>query len=246
VLFGHPTYDPRTIPGKVAVAVVLFVVAIALAYALFRLVRTRARDVRLRSPLTLMIALAVVTPIGVGLLSVQPDRSFLLPRNMAASLLFAEIVVAWLLISLGRRAGPVAAIAVLVGVAVGSVKSLDLSNRKTQFRAAAHYIDARSRPGDPVIQASFIPLQGAQASVLRLNFDQPHPLTFVTGPTSPAWVAGRRTGRVFYVVAVSSRFPASAHPPKRAGPGNAFSLVNVRRYPGFLPIVVGEYKTAGS
>lgn len=244
VFFGHPLFDPRTIPGKVAVAVVLAVVGIAAAYALFRVARSRGRDVRLGSPLALVILLAVITPIGVGLASVRPDRSFLLPRNMAASLLFGEIVVGWLLVSLGRRVGPLAALAVLavlVGVGVGTVMSLDLTYRKTQYRAAARYIDARSRPGDPVVQASFFPIGGDQADVLRLNFDQPHLLTFQTAPSSPAWAAGRRTGRVFYVVALPLVYAATGHLPERTGPGDAFRLVNHRRYPGFLPILVGEY-----
>jgi 4-amino-4-deoxy-L-arabinose transferase-like glycosyltransferase len=246
VFFGHPTFSPRTIPGTLAIVVVLVLVCGAAAYALVRAARSRGRDVRLGSPLALVILLAVITPLGVALASVRPDRSFLLPRNMAASLLFGEIVVAWLLTSLGRRAGVIAAVIALAAVGVGTARSLEKQNRKIPYRDAAHFIEERAQPGDPILQHSIIDLQGAQADVLRLNLEQPHPIVMQGGDEAPAWAAARRGARVFVVQALPGYFKQAEHLAPRMGPGKAFVRVDEQRYLGVEDILVGEYRNRGS
>ena len=244
VVLGNPGVAPHDIPGTAPAVIAVIVIAAALVLALVRAVQARGRDIRLGSPLTLTVLVAVISPIGVALASVRPDRSFLLPRNMAASLLALEVVVAWLLLSAGRRIGVAAAVVVLAVTGVGAARSLERPYRKAQYRAAAQYVEAHGKPSDPVLEHFVFAPQGAQAQILRLNFSTPRTIVPPHGDEAPAWAAGRRGASVFVVAQLPGSFAAVKHLPPRAGPGNAFSLVGEQRYDGVVDLLVGEYRAA--
>ncbi|HZC15102.1 MAG TPA: glycosyltransferase family 39 protein, partial [Thermoleophilaceae bacterium] len=103
VLIGHPFVRLRDLPGTLAAAVGIGVIVLASLAALVRAWRRRREGLRLSSPITLMTLLAVATPVGIGLLSLPPDFSFMLPRNLSPSLPAAALVVAWLIVSLRGR-----------------------------------------------------------------------------------------------------------------------------------------------
>jgi hypothetical protein len=191
----------------------------------------------------LVIALAAATPIGIGLLSLPPDHSFLLPRNMSASLPALAVLVGWLLTAL-RRPLAVAALALFLGALVcGTAAALDPDNRRAPYRAAAHWVDDRARAGDPVIQHFFLFDAGALGDVLRVNFARPHPLVRGGGPgEAAAWARGRRTGRVFVVLPLPRAFASVEPLDRRSGPGDGFDLVAERRFAGLDDILVGEYR----
>ena len=244
VVLGNPGIAPRDIPGTIPAIIALAVIAAALVAALVRVWQARGRDIRLSSPLTLAVLVAVISPIGVALASVRPDRSFLLPRNMSASLLALEIVVAWLLLSAGRRIGVAAAVVVLVVMGIGAGRSMERPFRKAQYRAAAQYIEADGKPGDPVLERFVYAPQGAQAQVLRLNFSSPRLIVAPQADESQAWAAGRRGAGVWFVEQLPGIFAKVKHLPPRAGPGNAFTLVREHRYEGVIDLLVGEYRAA--
>src|SRR5207237_4108149 len=86
-LVGHPFVRLEDTPGIACVAVVLGVLALALAAAVSRAVRTRGREIRVSSPVTLIALLTVATPLRIGLLSFRPHMSFMLTRNLSPSLI---------------------------------------------------------------------------------------------------------------------------------------------------------------
>jgi hypothetical protein len=191
----------------------------------------------------LIVLLAVATPLGIAALSLRPHVSFILPRNMIASLPALALLAGWLLVSLRRRAAIATVALVLVALAVGAVRALDHANRRSQYRAAAQLIDARARPGDPVIQHFFVTGTKAQQRVLAINFSRPHPLYRGEGPSEDAaWERGRRAGRVFVVIPLPGYFKSVKHLDRFMGPGDAFVLKDEHRYPGIEDLLVGEYE----
>lgn len=246
LLFGHPGSDLGALPGHAAIVVALCAIGASLAVAAVRAFRRRRAggppSLRLSSPVALLVLLALASAIGIGLLTLRPHMSWLLPRNLSPSLVPASVVVAALLVSLGRRASLPAVAAVLVVLVIGAVDSVDRENRRPDYRAAAHFIDARARPGEPVIQVSFLPPTGAPDDVLLVNFAHTHPLfRGAIGLDSPVWKLGERSGRLFLVLPLPGPLKSSKHPPPREGPGLRFRLVDERRYPGFQDLLVGEY-----
>jgi hypothetical protein len=239
---GNPGVVAHDIPGTVPTIILLAVLAAALVAAVAR--AWQHRDVSLRSPLALTILVAVISPLGVALASVRPDRSFLLPRNMAASFIAVEVVIAWLLVSAGRRVGIAAAVVALAAVGVGTAKSFDHKYRKAQYRAAVQWLEARAHPGDPVLEHFVVNLEGAQAQVLRLNYTRPHPTVPPAGKEAAAWAAARRGARVFIVQQLPGYFQSVKHLPPQAGPGKKFDLVDEQRFEGVVDLIVGEYRAA--
>jgi hypothetical protein len=212
----------------------LIVLAAALVAAGVRAWRRDAPGART----VLVILLAVATPLGIAALSLPGDRSFLLPRNLIASLPALAVLIGWLLVALRSRLAVAATAAFLLVLAVGAAQALDSGHRRSPYRDAAHVVDARARPGDPVIQRYFLPLEGSLATGLRVNFARPHPLHFAGGESeAAAWERGRRTGRVYMVVPLPRVFKGVRHAERLAGAEQEFE----RRHTGLEDILVAEY-----
>jgi Dolichyl-phosphate-mannose-protein mannosyltransferase len=241
LLFGQPFVGFGAVPGWPALLLATAVLAIALAAAAFRTfrgARPTARGV-------LVVLLAAATPVGIFLLSVPPEQSFLLPRNLIASLPAIAVVAGWALTALGRRAALAAVALLVLALAAGSAQALEHANRRSPYRDVARYIDERARPGDPVIQHYFLFNSGSLADVLKINFDRSHPHYEGGGATEEAaWEQARETGRAFVVLPLPGYFKEVEHMDERAGPGGDFELVAEQRYSGLEDILVGEYRPA--
>jgi hypothetical protein len=245
VQVGHPFIGLKDLPGRAVATLAVGVIVLAAAAAVVRLWRRGRGALRLSSPVVLIGLLAVATPAGVALISVRPGMSFMLARNLSPSLVAIALLVAWLLVSLHRRAAIPAVAVVLAALTIGAVQTLDRDNRRPAYRDVAHFIDARARPGDPVIQHFFVDPGKALGRILAVNFDRPHPL-FPTGMSeAPAWKRGRRGAHVFVVLELPGFFRESRHLPRLAGPGNSFIRVAERRYPGIARVLVAEYELRG-
>jgi uncharacterized membrane protein len=235
---GQPFVSLRAVPGRIPEIVIGLTVAAALAMAavrLFRGARPSARGV-------LVILLAVATPLGIAALSLRPDASWMLPRNLIASLPAVTVVIGWLLVSLPRRPAIAAVAVVLLSLAVGTVRALDHSNRRTQYRAAAQVIDERAKPGDPIIQHYFFSGQGALGRVLAINLDRPRPVFLAeSGEEDAGWERARDTGRAFVVLPMPGDFKKREHLDRFDGPGDSFELRFERRFAGLEDVLVGEY-----
>jgi hypothetical protein len=200
------------------------------------------RRARPPSGAVLVILLALATPVGIGLLSALPDRSFLLPRNLIASTPAIALLFGWLVTAPGRRALAIVTTAVLLlGLGVGAARALDHANRRSAYRDAAAFVDQRARPGDPVLEVFFLG-GGALDHVLSLNFAEPHRVYRSGGATeAAAWAAGRRTGHVYEVLPLPGYFKRVQHLPRFNGPGKSFRLVAERRWVGIEDMLAGEY-----
>ena len=244
-LFGTPFVALKDLPGTPAVVAGLSTLGILAILAVIRAWRMPARRPRLSSPLTLIVLLAIATPIGIALVSLRPHMSFMLARNLIPSLVPAAIVIGWLVASAGRRVAVVAAAVLLVVLVTGAVRSLQPANRRTPYRDIAHFIDARSRPGDPIIQGFFLPTPGPLKTVVLINLSHPHPIFQTPAGQATAWNLGRHGADVFQTIDLPGVFKSVRHLPRLAGPGKEFRLVAEHHYVGIDDALVGEYRFAG-
>lgn len=237
VTFGEPFVSLRAVPGRAALVLGLVALGAGLVAAV-----VRGRHERPSSGAMLVILLALATPVGIGLMSSLPDRSFLLPRNLIASTPAIALLFGWLVTSFRRRALVIAATTALVlALGVGAVRALDRANRRSAYRDAAAFIDERARAGDPVLEVFFL-RGGALDHVLSINFGEPHRI-YPSGGASEAqaWAAGRRAGRVYEVLPLPGYFKDVRHLPRFNGPDKSFRLVAERRWEGIEDVLAGEY-----
>jgi uncharacterized membrane protein len=244
LLFGHPFVPLTHLPGTLATVVGLAVILAAIAAAAGRAWRAHERP-RLSSPVTLVALLAVATPIGVGIVSLRPNMSFMIARNLIASLVPAAVLMGWLLTS-PRRWLAVSATVVLLGViGIGTVVGFESSSRRTPYRDVAHFIDAHSRTGDPVIQQFFVPVLGPLRNVVLINLSHRRDIFTTPAGAAGAWAQGRRGADVFLVQDLPGIFRSVQQLPPRTGPGNQFVRVAEHRYVGLDTAIVAEYRYHG-
>jgi uncharacterized membrane protein len=244
VLMGQPFVSLGDLPGTVPVIVGVGVILAAALVAAGRAWRSRTWPA-LSSPVALLAMLTVASPIGVGLISLRPHESFLIARNVIASLVPAAVLIGWLLTSLPRRLATAAVATFLVVLVIGAELALQSANRRTPYRDVAHFIDAHAhaRPGDPVLQVFFIPTLGPLARVIAINLSHPRPIFTNASAAPQAWALARRTGHdVFESVDLPGAFRALKHLPATAGPGNKFVRIAERRYIGLSTVIVAQYR----
>lgn len=239
VLFGEPFVSLRAVPGRVALVALLAICAAGLVTVLARV----ARGARPAPRTVLVVLLALATPAGIAVLSLPPDQSFLLPRNMSASAPALAVCLGALIAALGRRAAPIAAAVALAALAVGVVGAFQPEHRRSDYRAAARWVQARAQPADPVIQHLFVAEGDPLADVLRINFSRPQPVLPAGGAEEDAaWARARETGRAFVVYSLPGAFKRARHLERFDGPGDAFELRAEQRYAGLEDLLVGEYR----
>ncbi|MFL5975229.1 MAG: glycosyltransferase family 39 protein [Solirubrobacterales bacterium] len=200
------------------------------------------------SLVVLLVALAASGPVLAALWSLF-EPSVFVPRTFVASLPALALLVGAGVVAVPRVAAIAAAACLVVGLGLGTARTLD-DFRRPPFRAAADYIDARARPGQPVLESGFF-----DPGALEADLDPRRPVFRVdcsnasTGPgqiltarvhcgekgsgIAPARAAGRRAGRLWLV---------SWGGPPAAEPG--FTRVSLRRFDGGLGVWVAEDKPA--
>ncbi len=222
VLPGYP-------PGGTWVAIFWATIGVAIVgVALGVLGRRRAGTHQAGPPrmTALIVVLALVTPLGVVLYSVQPHASLLLSRNLGASLPAFALLVGWLLTSLRPWfAMPAVAVAV-AAVGVGAVETLDHDNQRPPYREVAHYLDHVAGPDDVILTG--------QPDYVRLYLRR----RFLPENDPSVWERAAHGGRVF--VAHLELVPTIGLP-RLAGPNNRVPLRGERRFAGSFPLVVGRY-----
>jgi 4-amino-4-deoxy-L-arabinose transferase-like glycosyltransferase len=194
IWFGHPFVPFVEMPGRAATVAIGLGLVTAGAFALQRALRRRTP----MAPNTvLIVALAAITPVAALLYELGPNSIFL-PRYLSASIPAGLLVVGAVLVA-ARRPMVVAAatLAVLGGVAVGTLRALEPDGRRPDYRSIARELDRVAAPSAPVLELSIF--VGPPAHELGYFFKRSHEY-FATGrPLDSAWRLGRRAGR-FYVV----------------------------------------------
>jgi 4-amino-4-deoxy-L-arabinose transferase-like glycosyltransferase len=230
---GHPYAGIDQVPGKVGLAMVLLGVAGAAALAIAPLVRARVRPA-LSPGVVLAVALAVSSSIG-AVLADWAGQPIYLPRNLIASLPPLCLALGALVVRLPRPAAVATGALIAGGVGLGTYHALQPANGRPQYKAAAHWVDQRARPGDPVAQIPGFRARGILKDSFSVNFERPHPVFTVDTQGRQALAAADRRGRLFVITLRAAGVPAAPvpHPPLR--------LVAHRGFPGTTPVEALEY-----
>jgi hypothetical protein len=141
---GNPYVGLRSIPGLAALALI----GAGLLFGLAAGGRAAAAALR-RREVVLIAVLALATPVLAALYSL-PFASVFVPRTLLSSLPAVCLAAGLLLTSAPRRLVAPAMALVLAGFAIGAARVIVWSP-KPPFREAAGHIDARTGPGDPVL-----------------------------------------------------------------------------------------------
>jgi mannosyltransferase len=154
VVAGYPYASLRGIPTVAGLVAIGACGLIGIGFAIWRRVREQP-SARTSSRLRLLIALTVVTPIGLFFYSLIVTDLWL-ARGLYASLPAATLVLAALLARLPRPLA-VATIAVtLVTLLACSFRAISPDYVRTPFRAIAAYLDQNAGPRDPVLYSTYV------------------------------------------------------------------------------------------
>jgi mannosyltransferase len=233
---GWPPVPLRDVPGQAAVAVL----CVGLVGAAIASVVDRGRA-RLRSPVTLLVVLALATPVGALIYSLGPTSVYV-PRNLIPSMpgLF---LLTGLLVT--RPAWPWRAILLLLVLGpllFGALRTLDDEVRRPPLRDAAERIDDRARAGDVVAYRPLFPLERPSAlrRDLEVHLERPHRFVAVDRRPRLAWELAQHGQRVYSVGLEREGFPGPAKPPRDLS--SAYRLRERRIYAGAQPIAVLVYE----
>jgi hypothetical protein len=214
---GAPFVDASSVPGGLAlvlVAVGVGVALVGLALAVTRGIRNHA-PCRLGASTTLVIALALATPVGVALYSAIA-RSIWEPKDLIESLPALALLVGFV-VSTAPRPAAIASLALLLGgLAVGSSRLLQSGRERPDYDAAARYIRRVGGATAPIAEVPGLtpgPLQSMEVAtrVITSAGERPNPVLRVAGapleqvlrmrpgallPSPPALLAARRAVRL--------------------------------------------------
>lgn len=268
VLVGHPFRTLGEVPGRVGLitgvlAVAVGVVALALRFrdrrqlgvergagAASGAASGEASALRPGSSraVVLVVALAVVTPLGLLCYFAVTGTDLYTPRYLSASAPALFLAVALLLTRRRGAFAVVAATLALLAVGRGTVQSLQPDSRRPGLKEAAHYIEARARPGDVIMHVRLpIVARGPLQRDLEVNLRRRLPdfpaVAFVFRGTvyggegnAQAWAAASSGGRVF-VVGPTFGAAVLPKPPARF----RLRLLEGKRFKGLVPITLKVY-----
>jgi 4-amino-4-deoxy-L-arabinose transferase-like glycosyltransferase len=246
-LVGHPlwsslqTTPTSTIPGTPALVMIISGLAIALIVGLVTWLRSDRRSLRPKSETVLLAMCAVATPVGLVLLSLEPGKTLLLPRNLICSLPATAALVAVPVAKLKRQLALLSTLLIAGGLLIGSVLELTDYGRPN-MRAAANAIESRWAPGDSILEAIYfneppldqdlsIHLGAAQRAQLELSskvglrpFDAPQPV-----------------GTSIFTVAPIYGYTIEALGP-RPEQAKGWKLVWQHKWPGLPPVVAAQWR----
>jgi hypothetical protein len=231
--FGHPFLRLGEIPGRAATVAVGLGLVTAAAFALWSALRRRTRPA---PEIVLVVALAAITPVAALRYELGPNSIFM-ARYMSASIPAGLLVVGGVLAAARPPVvAGLATLAVLGGVAVGTVRMLEPDGRRPDYRSIARQLDRVAPPGAPVLELSIF--VGPPAHELGYFFRRRHEY-FATGRAlDPAWGMGRRAGR-FYIVVPEGGERAFMRLLQMEEHG--FRLVQRREWRGLAPLALRTY-----
>ena len=233
---GHPYAGIEEVPGAAGLALVLLGIARAAAFFAARALRRRPP---VRPTMVLIVALAVASTIGT-VVADWVGQPIYLPRNLIASLPALCLVIAALIVRAPRPAAVAAGALLIAGLGVGTFRAAQAENGRPQYKAAAHWVDDRARPADPVAQVPGFRARGILRESFSVNFDRPHVLYTVDTQARDALAAAQRRGRLFVITL------RAAGVPEAPVPRVPLRLVERRLFPGTTPIEALEYAAPGA
>jgi mannosyltransferase len=238
-VLGHPFVPLSELPGAPALVLggVALAIAVGAGLAALRRLHAERRRIVPAERLTLLLLVAIATPAGLVLYSLLgPD--VWQARNLTASLPALYLVLAATVVALPRFLSLTAAGCLLVALAVGAVKSIDADYQRPPLRQAAERVEARSQPGDAVVDLLFQGNYPGLRRGLEVNFERPHRIYKPGVDDEAAWRRAAAGSHVFLVVPQVGVLKGT---PERSGPGDGYPLRSARVYRGFMPVGVFEY-----
>jgi mannosyltransferase len=209
MLFGHPFLGLETLPGRVGLILIFIFAASAVALIVTRSATPGRVVPFLRSPLGLMLLLALATPVGLLLYDVLGSTLYG-TRNLSSSLPALAVMVAfalsWLATIVSLRLAVPALVVVMLVLALGAVDTVRDEYRRPPTREVAHYLDEVAG-GDPVVESPLDPNLDDRLgrSALDLYFDRPHPLVRFGQGDAGVWRQVREGQSVYHVVPLTGR-----------------------------------------
>jgi len=176
-LFGHPLLPSAELPGRAVVVLIVAALAVAAVVALASIVRDGpgpAGWLDRNRTVVLVLALAIATPLGEALYGLTGTDLFG-SRNLIASTPGMLLAFGGVLAAAGPVWGGVCGLAVIAGFTIGTAKGLEDAARTVDYRSAAAVIDARSEPGDVVVELVTPPVTPVPVTPLAAHLDSGTP-----------------------------------------------------------------------
>jgi 4-amino-4-deoxy-L-arabinose transferase-like glycosyltransferase len=184
---GAPFVDASSVPGGLG----LILVALGLGVALLGLALVVSRGIRSRTgyhldaSTTLVVALALATPVGVALYS-SVARSIWEPKDLIASLPALSLLVGIIVTTAPRPATILSLGLLLLGLAVGSSRLLQSGRQRPDYDAAARYVRRVGGATAPIAEVPGFtpgPLQSMEVAtrLITSSGERPNPVLRVGG-----------------------------------------------------------------
>jgi hypothetical protein len=227
---GWPEALPSELPGTFALVLLGVAAGIGLVGALLR----RAAPWR-SPPATLVVLLALTTPIILLLYSLVGDNLFVYPRNLSAAVPFFGLALGWLVTRPPKPFAVAAAALALAAVTLGAAKTVQDRFHRPDTPAVAELLDARLAGQQPVVYygPGLDPL--TIGDLMRIYLHEHHPVrgaNLEPGSLDRALAPGGGGHPVLLV-----QFGRGQPPPVAAG----WEQLEGRRFAGNPPLVVSTY-----
>ena len=246
-LVGHPlwsslqTTPTKAVPGTLALAMIIAGLLITLAPALIEWLRHRPRSLRPQAETVLLIACSLATPVGLVMLSLEPGKTLLLPRNLICSV---PPVAALVAVPIARRRLPLLLASTLLisgGLLIGSIRELTDYGRP-DMSSAAQAISQRWRPGDQILEAIYFnepPLD--QDLSIHLSATERASLKLSSKVALRPFDGNYRDGTSLFTVAPVYGYTIKALGPQPQQTGH-WDLVWQQRWPGLPPVIAAQWR----
>ena len=236
---GRPFVDLDVVPGTVALWVIGGAILGAIAVLAARSVSRREPSRPRPSEEVVLLAILRWPRRSASHVYSLAETSLFGPRNLAASLPAAWLLLGRLLTAPRGAVAVIAAGAVTAALALGTVKSLDEDYRRPPYRDVAAALDARARNCEPVVEVLWLSPMNALSKALAPQLRAGHPVARITPSNEDGWrdAAGART---VWVVAPQVQALRGQSWGRRLGDG--YRLRSREIFPGAIPVALYRYE----
>ncbi len=175
---GYPYIEPKELPGRLAMILIVVGLAIASLACLWRwAIRGRDDPDRRIAPVSkgvvLVFALALATPVAELLILGLTGNDLFGARNLNTSSAGLALAIGTTIAAAGPILGTMAAILVFGGFSIGAARTLRDTSDAVRFDSAARFIEANAAPGDIVVDAISAATTPVPLTPLAIYLDEP-------------------------------------------------------------------------
>lgn len=244
-LVGQPFAYLREVPGRAGLFLIAAGALIAFGMWVTDWVRgSRSFDLSAVPQERALIAiLALANPVMLTGVSLLPDQSILMPRNLIPSVPFVLVLIAAGLASLrGWRSIPPTAL-VIGGLSTGLYESAR-NYQRPQFKAAAHAVMERWQPGEPIVEVCCLAGQEGLPGVAIATYLPKRATVLYFKVLTSGGAEAIRNARIarkpFFLIWRDGHRGKMPSPASRVATGA--SPLWEQRWPGLFWVGAGEYR----